>query len=169
MVPSVSLGDGFFTIEAVFTKEAVNSFRKQFSHLCFSKMQGRVIKVHKWQFALKQRDRESHHNAHANIAVYLIVKDFQPMPQYLARIKAGVKVTHLFEDPMVKQLVMHHRFREQKTLLQAKESNEIALGFGTLSMPSLHELFRNPKHINSRRICKAGLRRLNTDDALETT
>jgi hypothetical protein len=64
---------------------------------------------------------------------------------------------------------MHHRFREQKTLIQTKQSNEMELGFGTLAMPSLHELLRTPKNVNSKRICKAGLIRLNKDDALQSS
>ena len=36
LIPMVQLCDGFHYIEAVFTKEAVNSFRKNYSHLCLS-------------------------------------------------------------------------------------------------------------------------------------
>jgi hypothetical protein len=44
----VQLGDGFNFIEAVFTKEAVNSFRKNYSHLKLSKMNDRLLKLNKW-------------------------------------------------------------------------------------------------------------------------
>jgi hypothetical protein len=49
-IPMVQLGDGFSYIEAVFTKEAVNSFRKNFSHLRFGKMRDRLLKLTKWSF-----------------------------------------------------------------------------------------------------------------------
>jgi len=64
---------------------------------------------------------------------------------------------------------MHHRFREQKTLIQSKQSNETELGFGTLAMPSLHELLLSTKHVSTQRICNAGLVRLNRDDTLQST
>lgn len=33
LVPMVEVGDGFATIEAIFTKEAINNFRKLNNHL----------------------------------------------------------------------------------------------------------------------------------------
>ena len=48
--PDVQLGDGFNFIEAVFTKEAVNSFRKNFSHLRLGNLRDRLLKLTKWSF-----------------------------------------------------------------------------------------------------------------------
>ena len=50
IIPMVLLSDGWFTIEAVFTKEAVNFFRKNFSHLKLESMAGKCIKLCKWSF-----------------------------------------------------------------------------------------------------------------------
>ena len=47
-IPMVQLGDGYHFIEAVFTKEAVNSFRKNYSHLRFGQMRDRLLKLTKW-------------------------------------------------------------------------------------------------------------------------
>jgi hypothetical protein len=49
-IPMVQLGDGFNFIEAVFTKEAVNSFRKNFSHLRLGNLRDRLLKLTKWSF-----------------------------------------------------------------------------------------------------------------------
>jgi hypothetical protein len=49
LIPMVQLGDGFHFIEAVFTKESVNAFRKNYSHLCLSQMRDRLLKLTKWQ------------------------------------------------------------------------------------------------------------------------
>lgn len=53
MIPMVQLSDGFTFIEAVFTKEAVNSFRKNYSHLRLSNMRDRLLKITKWSLQLK--------------------------------------------------------------------------------------------------------------------
>ena len=50
VIPMVQLGDGFNFIEAIFTKEAVNSFRKNYSHLRISSMKDRLLKLNKWSF-----------------------------------------------------------------------------------------------------------------------
>lgn len=81
MVPHIQLGDGYYLIEAVFTKEAVNSFRKNFSHLSLTAMHGRILKLTKWRFELRQRDKETCYNSYNNLAVYLIIQEFQPLVQ----------------------------------------------------------------------------------------
>ena len=53
MIPMVQLSDGFTFIEAVFTKEAVNSFRKNYSHLRLSNMRDRLLKITKWSLQFK--------------------------------------------------------------------------------------------------------------------
>jgi len=58
LVPTVEIGDGFATIEALFTKEAVNNFRKLNNHLKLANLQGKLIKIHKWSLILKQRDSQ---------------------------------------------------------------------------------------------------------------
>jgi hypothetical protein len=80
----VQLGDGFDYIEAVFTKEAVNSFRKNYSHLRLGQMRDCLLKLTKWSFQFKQRQSTSCSNSYQNLAVYLIVHDFVPMSTYSA-------------------------------------------------------------------------------------
>ena len=79
MVPYVTLCDGFHTIETVFTKEAVNGFRKNFSHIKWQQMQMRLMKATKWSFQLRQRDNSEVANCYGNLAVYLVVSEFQPI------------------------------------------------------------------------------------------
>lgn len=72
----VQLGDGFNFMEAVFTKEAVNAFRKNYAHIKLSEMKDRLLKLTKWSFQLKQRPSQSCFNSYQNLVVYLIVHDF---------------------------------------------------------------------------------------------
>ena len=52
-IPMVQLGDGFNFIEAVFTKEAANSFRKNYSHLRLGQMRDRLLKLTEWSLQMK--------------------------------------------------------------------------------------------------------------------
>lgn len=72
-IPMVQLGDGFTYIEAVFTKEAVNSFRKNFSHLRLGNLRDRLLKLTKWSLHLKQRESDICANSFENLAVYLVI------------------------------------------------------------------------------------------------
>jgi len=55
-IPMVTLSDGFFYVEALFTKESINDFRKNYSHLKFSNLRDKILYVKKWSLHLKQRD-----------------------------------------------------------------------------------------------------------------
>jgi len=55
-IPMVCLGDGFFFMEALFTKEAINDFRKNFSHLKFSNLRDKILYVQRWSLHMRQRD-----------------------------------------------------------------------------------------------------------------
>lgn len=91
----VQLGDGYNFIEAVFTKEAVNSFRKNYSHLCLSQMRDRLLKVTKWQLVVKHRPSNQHFNSYMNLGVYLIVSEFVPQPGYSVYPKQSKECKHL--------------------------------------------------------------------------
>ena len=52
-IPLILLSDGFNYIEALFTKAAINDFRKNFSHLKFSNLRDKIIYVKKWSLMLR--------------------------------------------------------------------------------------------------------------------
>ena len=76
LIPMVQLGDGFNFIEAVFMKEAVNSFRKNYSHLKMSNMKDRLLKLTKWSLQQRQRPSDKCLNSHQNMSIYLIIQEF---------------------------------------------------------------------------------------------
>ena len=59
-IPCVFLSDGFYYIEAMFTKEAISEFRKNFSHLKFSHLRDKIVYVQRWSLSLRQRDSGKH-------------------------------------------------------------------------------------------------------------
>ena len=80
-IPMVLLSDGFTYIEALFTKEAINDFRKNFSHLKFSNLRDKIIYVKKWSLMLRQRTSEKYHCTHDNLTVILSVEQFRLINQ----------------------------------------------------------------------------------------
>jgi len=44
-IPMVMLGDGFHFMEAEFTKDAINTFKKEYNHLSFNGLRDRVIYI----------------------------------------------------------------------------------------------------------------------------
>lgn len=54
-IPLVMVSDGFHNMEAVFTKEAVNEFRKNYQ-IKFSSLREKVILVTKWSLKVQSSD-----------------------------------------------------------------------------------------------------------------
>jgi len=50
------INDGFNFIESVFTKEAVNEFRKTYPHLKFSDLKDKLLLLTKWSLRAKEAD-----------------------------------------------------------------------------------------------------------------
>ena len=98
LIPFIQLGDGFHFLEAVFTKESVNFFRKNFSHLCMSAMRDRLLKLTKWSLQLKQRTSTHHFNSYQNLGVFIIVHEFVPQPTFVVNPRQGRLCSNLFWD-----------------------------------------------------------------------
>jgi len=48
LIPQILISDGHDFVEAVFTKESINEFRKNFSNVSLSNLRDKVIILHKW-------------------------------------------------------------------------------------------------------------------------
>lgn len=55
-IPYVWLSDGYHFIEGLFTKEAVNEFRKNYPHIKFSALRDKMILASKWSLRVRQTD-----------------------------------------------------------------------------------------------------------------
>jgi len=73
-IPLVCLGDGFFFMEAFFTKEAINDFRKNFSHLKLSNLRDKFLYVQRWSLHVRQRDSNREYCTYNNLTVILCVE-----------------------------------------------------------------------------------------------
>ena len=56
IIPTILVSDGHNFIEAIFTKESINDFRKNYSHVKFSNLRDKVIYVSKWSLQLDHAD-----------------------------------------------------------------------------------------------------------------
>lgn len=73
-IPSIVMNDGFTIIDALFSKDAINDFRKNWSHLKFSHLRDKIIYVQKWSLQLRQRDSAKQHLTYNNLTVFLSIE-----------------------------------------------------------------------------------------------
>ena len=78
-IPAVQVMDGFYFVDALLTKEAIQFFRKNFSHLKFSHLRDKIIYVQKWSLHLRQRDSSKHLCAQNNLSVIFCIEQFKPI------------------------------------------------------------------------------------------
>jgi hypothetical protein len=55
-IPSNWLSDGKQFIEGLFTKDAINDFRKNYSNVKFSNLRDKILVVTKWKLITKYED-----------------------------------------------------------------------------------------------------------------
>ena len=54
IIPSVWLSDGHHYMETLFTKDAVNEFRKNYSNIKLSGLKDKMLFIQKWSLQIKQ-------------------------------------------------------------------------------------------------------------------
>ena len=79
MIPQILVSDGFNFIEAVFTKETINEFRKNFSHVKFSNLRDKVIYVQNWSLQVDHVDSRQSYNSYNNLTIKIVVEQFKPI------------------------------------------------------------------------------------------
>ena len=55
-IPHIWLCDGYMFMEAHFTKEAINEFRKTYSTTMFSALREKILILTRWKLVMKQED-----------------------------------------------------------------------------------------------------------------
>lgn len=73
------VSDGFHYIEAEFKKEAINYFKKDYSHLTFNALRDRVIYIVQWSLKLVFRDGHQSFNSFNNLSIVLVIERFKPI------------------------------------------------------------------------------------------
>lgn len=70
-IPVIQMCDGFHFMEAVFTQDCINDFRKNYSHLKFSDLRDKVLYAMKWSLQIRVRDSSKVFNSYENLSVYI--------------------------------------------------------------------------------------------------
>lgn len=165
-IPMICLGDGFTFIEAHFTKEAINDFRKNFSHMRFSSLRDRIIYVQRWSLHLRQRDSNKHLCAYNNLTVSLFVEQFKPITHEIPASRQICATNNLYDSPEVRTMLDSARHNFVTNLIDNKYSSMAELntpmGLGKAEMPSFQSLMKKEEEEPAgSSIAAAGLVRLN--------
>jgi hypothetical protein len=162
----VYLSDGFNFIEAQFTKESINDFRKNYSHLRFSALKQKMVMISKWHLKFQYKNSKECFNSYQNISVIFVVEHFKPISHILPDEKQVKKSSSLFSLDEIRVLIKNMRQDYIGSLLEecSKQYPDGQLEVGYLSMPSLSTV--NTSHHASQEsltksICKHGVVRAN--------
>ena len=76
ILPSIVVSDGYSTIEAIFTKESINEFRRSHGAMSFSKLRDRIILVNQWSLQVDAVDSMRYFHSCHNMTVRLVIEQF---------------------------------------------------------------------------------------------
>ena len=103
------VSDGHNFIEAVFSKESMNEFRKHFSHVKFSNLRDKVIEVSKWSLQVENVNSRQIFNSHQNISIKLIIEQFVPRMHEVLPARLTHKAISIFKEEDIKVLIKNFR------------------------------------------------------------
>jgi hypothetical protein len=117
LLPNIVLSDGHNLIEAVFTKESMNEFRKMCLQQKFSGLRDKAIYIYKWSLQIEYLDSRSEYNSYQNIAIKLVVEQFKPVTGETIMTKY-LSPSSLFRNPETKIYIenFRHWFTQQLIL-----------------------------------------------------
>jgi hypothetical protein len=72
-IPFTWLSDGYHFIEAYFSKDSINDFRKNYSHMKFSALRDKIIYVSKWSLKVKAVNSRECYTSYSNLSFYIVI------------------------------------------------------------------------------------------------
>ncbi len=79
-IPYIWLCDGHNFIEAHFTKEAINEFRKTYNTMKFSYLKDKMLILTRWHLRTSFEDSSELFTSFQNVSVQIVVESFRPLP-----------------------------------------------------------------------------------------
>lgn len=116
--PNFLVSDGYFFVPVYFTKEALAEFRKSFSNVNISDLEGRVIVLNNWHLELKKVNSAEVFTSYANLEVRLIVNSFKPNLQ--EKLSPNRYPTNLYRDDEIKTTIQYFRHQAIQVPFQFK-------------------------------------------------
>lgn len=73
------MSDDQHYMEAVFTREAYNDFKKLHAGQKLCKLKDKMILIKRWGLVAKEVDSEEVYTSYMNVKVQLVIEQFQPL------------------------------------------------------------------------------------------
>jgi hypothetical protein len=150
-IPYVWLSDGYHYIEALFTKEAINEFRKNYSHVKFNLLRDKIIFVSKWSLKVREIDSRKNYTSYQNIQVQMIIEHFKPVLHEKPSISQIAKTINLYKDEEMQTIIRHKRHEIIQELL-AKHLYFTAEKNEKYQIPSLKDIFKSEEQYKKKEI-----------------
>ena len=105
------MSDGYNFIEAIFTKEAINEFRKYYSHVRFSSLRDKIIYINKWKLEISSVESKKYFNSYQNLTIRLVIESFKPKMHEPLNSKHTNGGNHesIFRNPEIQMYVRNFR------------------------------------------------------------
>lgn len=101
ILPVILVSDSHNFLEAIFTKESINEFRRNYSHLKFSNLRDRAIQVTKWRLQIDFVDSNKAFNSFQNMTVRLVIEQFHSHHNEHLSQKQTKAAMSVFREPNV--------------------------------------------------------------------
>lgn len=105
--PYFLVTDGYFFVQAYFTKEAVAEFRSKFSNVNITDLHDRVVVLNQWSLELRKVNSAEVFTSYGNIEVRLVVHSFKP--NLNERLNPNRYPINLFRDDELKTQIQQFR------------------------------------------------------------
>lgn len=143
IIPQILISDGHNFIEAVFTKDCINEFRKNHSHLKFSNLRDKIIYVNKWTLQIDHVNSQMEFNSFQNFTMRLIIEAFKPLMHEQLNQRLTHSATSIYRDQQIQTFIKNFRHWFAQTSLNKQAYNaEIAQAEqeGFPAMPDLKDV-----------------------------
>jgi len=144
LIPNILISDGHNFLEAVFTKESINDFRKNFSHVKFSSLRDKVIIVSKWTLQIETVDSKQVYNSFNNFSIKVVVEQFKPVMHETLNSRITHGAVSIFRDNDIQTLIKSYRHWFSQTYAGKGVCNQVE----EMKMPSFNDIFAKSEEIN---------------------
>ena len=120
--PFFLVTDGYFFVQAYFTKEAVAEFRSKFNNVNITDLHDRVIVLNNWSLEIRRVNSAETFTSYGNLEIRLIVNSFKP--NLNERLNPTRYPINLFRDDELKTQIQQFRWNAINAAA-AKSKSEI--------------------------------------------
>lgn len=105
--PFFLVTDGFFFVQAYFTKEAVADFKAKFGNVNITELHDRVVVLNNWSLEMRRVNSAETFTSYANLEIRLVVHSFKP--NLNERLNPTRYPINLFRDDELKTQIQQFR------------------------------------------------------------